>query len=86
MRVFARQRKKAGSYPFRLDNAQKNGFDVLKLLKNNSETKDIPVIVLTNLAEVADIDKALELGATTYLVKGDHALIDICKNKSYFGR
>jgi len=30
---FARQRKKAGSYPFRLDNAQKNGFDVLKLLK-----------------------------------------------------
>jgi len=56
---------------------KKNGFDVLKLLKNNSETKDIPVIVLTNLAEVADIDKALELGATTYLVKGDHALIDI---------
>lgn len=56
---------------------KKNGLDVLKLLKNDPEAKDIPVIVLTNLAEVADVDKALNLGATTYLVKGDHTLVDI---------
>ncbi len=46
-----------------------NGFEVLKALKENNETKDIPVIVLTNLEGVADVNKAIELGATTYLVK-----------------
>lgn len=46
-----------------------NGFEVLKALKENNETKNIPVIVLTNLEGVADVNKAIELGATTYLVK-----------------
>ena len=56
---------------------KKNGFEVLKDLKSDAVTKNIPVIVLTNLSEMTDIDKVLELGATTYLVKGDHALVDI---------
>lgn len=56
---------------------RKNGFEVLGDLKRDNATKNIPVIVLTNLSEMTDIDKVLELGATTYLVKGDHALVDI---------
>jgi DNA-binding response OmpR family regulator len=65
---------------------RKNGFEVLRDLKNDAATKNIPVIVLTNLSEMADIDKVLELGATTFLVKGDHALVDILqKVKSILG-
>lgn len=54
-----------------------NGFEVLKKLKEDEATKDIPVIVLTNLEGIGDIDKAIELGATTYLVKADYSLEEV---------
>ena len=54
-----------------------HGFDVLKKLKENTETENIPVIVLTNLEGVEDIDKAIELGATTYLVKAQYDLKEV---------
>ncbi len=54
-----------------------NGFEVLKELKANKETKNIPVIILTNLETMDDINKALELGATTYLVKVNYKLEEI---------
>lgn len=54
-----------------------HGFEVLKELKSAPETKDIPIIVLTNLEGVADVDKALELGATTYLVKAQYSLEEV---------
>ena len=53
------------------------GFDVLKKLKEDNETKDIPVIVLTNLEDIKDVDRAIELGATTYLVKAQYSLEEI---------
>lgn len=46
-----------------------DGFNVLKNLKEDSETRNIPVIVLTNLEGIAEVNKAIDLGATTYLVK-----------------
>jgi len=55
------------------------GFEVLKKLKENPETKGIPVIILTNLEKMSDIDKALELGATTYLVKVEYSLDEVIK-------
>jgi len=54
-----------------------NGFEVLKSLKKDPGTKKIPVIILTNLERMSDIDKALELGATTYLVKVDYSLDEV---------
>jgi len=54
-----------------------HGFEVLKKIKENAETKDIPVIILTNLEGVEDIDKAIELGATTYLVKAQYNLKEV---------
>jgi DNA-binding response OmpR family regulator len=54
-----------------------NGFEVLAELKKDEETKSIPVIILTNLETMSDIDKALELGATTYLVKVNYSLSDV---------
>lgn len=51
-----------------------HGFDILKKLKEEPETKNIPVIVLTNLEEMGDVEKAIELGARTYLVKARYTL------------
>jgi DNA-binding response OmpR family regulator len=56
---------------------KKDGFEVLEELKNDEETKNIPVIVLTNLEGSADIERALGLGATTYLVKANYTIDDL---------
>ena len=54
-----------------------NGFEVLKRLKEEKATEDIPVIVLTNLEGMGDVEKALELGAMTYLVKANYSLEEV---------
>ena len=54
-----------------------DGFSVLEKLKGDQKTKDIPVIVLTNLESVDDVEKVIGLGATTYLVKANYDLNDI---------
>ena len=46
-----------------------DGFTVLKKLKQNPATKNIPVIVFSNLAQASDIQLAKELGAVDYIVK-----------------
>lgn len=60
-----------------------NGLDVLKKLKENSATKNIPVILLTNLPEETSIEKTKELGAAGYLVKAQtepNKVVEIVKN------
>jgi len=54
-----------------------HGFEVLKKLKEDKETKEIPVIVLTNLEGIEDVNRAIELGATTYLVKAQYSLEEL---------
>ncbi|MDP3997308.1 MAG: response regulator [Candidatus Andersenbacteria bacterium] len=49
-----------------------NGLEVLDHLKSDDATKDIPVIVLTNLAGEKDAEEALAKGAVKYIVKSDH--------------
>lgn len=56
---------------------QKDGFEVFSALKKNEKTKNIPVIVLTNLEQMEDVEKALELGAKTYLVKANYTLSEV---------
>ena len=46
-----------------------DGFEVLAELKKNAATKDIPVILLTNLSQRDDLEKGLALGAVDYLIK-----------------
>jgi len=46
-----------------------DGFAVLEKLKKDGETKDIPVILLTNLGQKDDVEKGLEMGAADYLIK-----------------
>ena len=56
---------------------KKDGFEVLKEMKEDEDLKDIPVIVLTNLEGMSDVEKAMSLGATTYLVKANYELENV---------
>ena len=56
-----------------------DGFGVLRQLKKDPETKEIPVIILTNLETPSDVEKALQLGATTFLVKTQYALNEVAE-------
>ncbi len=48
-----------------------DGFSVLKKLKADEVTKNIPVMLLTNLGQDEDVKKGNELGAVGYLVKAN---------------
>lgn len=46
-----------------------NGLDLLGTLKAKPETKDIPVVLLTNLGQESVIKEGFKLGAKGYLIK-----------------
>lgn len=46
-----------------------DGFEVLQALKENVRTKNIPVILLTNLSQKEEVKKGLDLGASDFLIK-----------------
>lgn len=46
-----------------------NGYDVLKLLKENSDTAQIPIIFVTGKDTVEDEEYGLQLGAVDYIAK-----------------
>lgn len=63
---------------------KKDGFEVLKEVRNNPGLKDLPIIVLSNLGGDDDIKKALALGANDYFVKTQHPMSEIVeKAKKY---
>lgn len=45
------------------------GFEVLERIKKDEKTKHIPVVVLSNLSQESDIQRAIELGAVRHEVK-----------------
>ena len=53
------------------------GFEVLKLLKEDAATASIPVIVLSNLGQERDVAQAKALGAVAFLVKAHLSLQDL---------
>lgn len=53
---------------------EKNGFEVLEEIKNDAVTKNIPVIILSNLGQDTDIQKGRDLGAADYLIKSNSSL------------
>jgi putative two-component system response regulator len=46
-----------------------DGYEVLSALQNSAETRDIPVIFVTALAETSDEELGLRLGAADYITK-----------------
>lgn len=54
-----------------------DGFEVLERLKKDPQTRDIPIVILTNLERMEDVERALELGAKTYLTKANYSLQEV---------
>ncbi len=54
-----------------------DGMEMLQKLKADSETRDVPVVILTNLSDYEKISEALSLGAMDYLVKANYKLEDL---------
>jgi two-component system, response regulator len=46
-----------------------NGIEVLKALKSNSSTKNIPIVILTSSTEEKDIQICYNLGVNSYISK-----------------
>ncbi len=46
-----------------------NGFDILRMLKDDDDTRHIPVIILSVRSFEEDIEKARSLGAEVYMTK-----------------
>ncbi|MFA5021586.1 MAG: response regulator [Patescibacteria group bacterium] len=57
----------------------KNGFKCLEELKANQQSKNIPVIMLSNLGQIEEIKKGHDLGAIDYLVKADFSVDEVAK-------
>jgi len=56
-----------------------DGVSTLKGLKESSETRAIPVIILTNLETSDGITKSLKEGSTDYLIKVNYTLEQLTK-------
>ncbi len=56
---------------------RKDGFAVLEEMKKDEKTKEIPVIVLTNLEDFESLQKTMDKGVKAYLVKSEYSLEEV---------
>jgi DNA-binding response OmpR family regulator len=56
-----------------------NGFEVLQTISITPQLEGVPVVILSNLAQDSDIEKARELGAKEYFVKVKISIDDLLK-------
>ncbi|MEY4723714.1 MAG: hypothetical protein RLZZ324_1227 [Candidatus Parcubacteria bacterium] len=54
-----------------------SGFEVLTELKTRPTTKDVPVVVLSNLGQDEDKARAKALGAVDFMVKADFSINEV---------
>ena len=54
-----------------------NGFEVLTQLRANAETMHIPIIILSNLGQESDIEKAKKIGADEFLIKSNFSIDEV---------
>ncbi len=56
-----------------------DGFAVLEALKQEEKTKNIPVVVVSNLGDVADVKSVKALGALEHFIKANTEMETIVK-------
>ncbi len=55
-----------------------DGYEVLEAIRKRADaSKDVPIIMVSNLGQQSDKDKAKSLGANDYLVKAEVPIEDI---------
>ena len=52
-----------------IDMPEMDGYETIKILKSKQQTKDIPVIFLTGMANSQDKERGRALGAVDYIIK-----------------
>jgi len=63
---------------------KRDGFSVLKEIRENSKNSTLPILIISNLGQNDDKKRAMDLGATEYLIKIDHPIQEIIdKVKKY---
>lgn len=55
----------------------KDGFEVLRQIRENEVLKSVPVIIFSNLGRQEDIERAQQLGADDFLIKANFTLDDL---------
>ncbi|HBS28796.1 MAG TPA: two-component system response regulator [Phycisphaerales bacterium] len=59
-----------------------SGFQVCAQLKDDPATRDIPVVMVTALSDVGDVERAVESGADDFLTKPVHKIELVTRVKS----
>ncbi len=54
-----------------------DGFEILESIRKNDRTKDLPVILLTNLGQKPDVERGIELGANDYIIKAHYTPTEV---------
>lgn len=54
-----------------------DGFELLKKFKADEATKNIPIIVFSNLSDNAEMKRVLDAGAAEFMVKSNFTLTDV---------
>ena len=55
------------------------GFEVLEEAKKDSEIKDIPIVILSNLGQKSEVERGLSLGAEDFMIKAHFTPKEIIK-------
>jgi CheY-like chemotaxis protein len=65
---------------------RRSGLEVLEWLRQRSDVKRLPVVVLTSSRETVDVNRAYDLGVNSYLTKpvGFEALLEMVKNVNLY--
>ena len=64
----------------------RDGYEVLRLLRESPETKDIPVIILSAKSKEEDIIRGLEGGAEDFIIKPFNALELVARVRKVLAR
>lgn len=51
---------------------KRDGFEILEALRKEARTKELPVILLTNLGQKPDVERGIKLGADDYIIKAHY--------------
>lgn len=54
-----------------------DGFEILRRIKADPKIADVPVVILSNLGQKEDLEKAMTLGAKDFMVKANFTLDEI---------
>ncbi len=56
---------------------KKSGFDVLSELKADDSTRNIPVLMVSNMALESEIQKAKDMGVSAYMIKSNYSFKEV---------